>query len=794
MSSSRSRIGVLAGGMVACFAIVLLHLWGVMVRDHDVWAVRSQQNRWSFRAVPSVRGSIYDRTGHLLAHDEPTMELALYYQRFRLRHAVGAAVHGATLWAQLQPGGEGTNYSYLDGVLGPEAAARDLLAMPASALRPGRFPKRVTADLAWLATTVLSTCSGLPRKRVFAAMRQAAQVGGDTTLGEVLPGTTPPELLGAYGSLLAALHRFEAELVADRADRRLRLGQPPLDGGLLFPELERLRAASLAAQRVERKALDGTPMLEADGTPQYGDLVETIAWSFAAHVPFELAASLRVGASQHPGLEITPSVQRISAEPEGSSLRALLGLVLDVDKVEKAREWVADYLLFEMEEAWLDDLVPAEAVGSDAERERLQNTAKQTFSRAMLMQARRGISGVEAGFDGALNGQLGMRLVERDARRREHQLWSSLRVESGDDVALTLDLGLQRLAETVVRRAQASMVARFADAADRDRVEAGLVVIDAQSGDLLALVGAPVMGANPRNVPGVTWRGNGSLGSVIKPFVLLEQLQAEAQDRAHLATAAFAPCTGVYPFAGQRLKCGHAHGAAGAAAVSALAMSCNSYFYQAAVGLGEDAVRRAMRRVGLLAPGGAGDPFAACWQDNPRGLPLVRPRWTGERDQVLPRRAIGYGVEASPASVARAYAALATGRLPTLGLRLGERRPSVPLGDLEPELAVVREGLRECVDTGTAKDVAVLADFRVHGKTGTAEVGDDDKENNVWFAGYLPWTARDGVQLCFCSVIYWVPDGVHGGDAAARMVGDLLQAVAADTELQARYLRPGGGR
>lgn len=782
MTSTRSRIGLLAGFFVAGLGIVLAHLWGVMVVNHEVWAARSHENRWAFRSVPSVRGAIRDRTGELIAHDEPTTELSLYYQRFRLRHAVGAAVHGAMAWARLQPGGEGTTYSYLDGVLGPEAAARDLMAMPTLALRPGRYPKDVTAELRTLATTVLSACSGLPRKRVSAAMRMAALSGGTLAIGDCLPGITLARVLDNYQNVLEALREFDRELIAERRDRQLRLGQAPDERSILFRELEYRREQSIAQERVVKER-------KADGSVVLGELKETIAWPFADHVPFELAASLRVGARVHPGLEVNPSVQRIQVDPEGSSLRSLLGQVFDVDRVDKSDAWVERYVHREMPDDWLDELVPADAAPNAEERKTMQDEAEASFARALLLQARGGISGIERGFEDSLSGRHGIRLVERDARRREQQLWSSLEVQSGTDLNVTLDLGLQRLAETAVRQAQAETARLHRDPEDQDRCRAGLAVIDALTGDILAMVGAPVSGPDPGNVPGVTWPGDGSIGSVVKPFILLEHLQAEAVGRPHRAS--FTACGLNYDYRGHTLHC-EAHGQEGCDPVRALAKSCNSFFYQCAEGLGEDGVARAMRRVGLLKPTGPADPFTACWQEKLAGLPVVRPVWTGK--PYLPRRAIGYEVQASPLSVARAYAALATGRLPTLGLVLGEVRPSVPLDDLALELEVVREGLRECVTSGTARKVEALATFQVLGKTGTAEVGAGDKENNAWFAGYLPWSGRSGVQLCFCAVVYWVPNGEHGGEVAGGLVADLLTAIQGDADLQARYLLPGGGR
>jgi len=787
VTSSRARIGALAGALLLGAGVVLAHLFSVMVIDHGAWAARSHRNRWTFRSVPSARGSVRDRTGAVLAYDEPTMEVALLYRRFRLRHPVGAAVHAATTWARLQPGREATAYSYLPGMLGPEAAAAAVLAMPAGIVAPGRYPKAVAAELTTLVTTVLAAAADMPRKRVFAALRTAAAADPATAVGDVLPGFPRTKLFGAWLGHLAALHGLEQELVAARRERPERLGLPVEQESILLGELELRREQSLKGLRVQRTDPAGKVLRDERGEPVSGDAYESIAWPFADHVPFELAAGLRAGAHQHPGIEVNPALQRVTVEPAGSALRGLLGTVQDLGTMPRGREAAMGHVVRELPA----DFVPDEAAASDDDYERLQQEAVASLNRAMLLQARAGASGVERAFDPALSGRLGLRLVERDAGAREHQLWSNLRVQSGDDVTLTLDLALQRVAERVVAETQRRMAGMHADPEDQERVRAGLAVIDANSGDVLAVAGAPVTGNDPRSVPGVSWFTNGDLGSIVKPFVLLEHLQAEAAGRAHRATATFAECSGSMQYGGRKLSCS-GHWREGTDPVTALAKSCNLFFFQAALGLGEDGLRAAYRRFGLLRPAGSEDPAAVCWQEDVSGLPRVKPRW--EDPELLPMRAIGYGAMASTLDVARAYAGIATGRLPTLGLRLGEARPNVPLPGLDLELEVVRAGLRGCVESGTARHVAVLADFQVHGKTGTAEVGARDKENNAWFAGYLPWAAAGGVQPCFCAVVYWVPHGVHGGEPAAQIAGDLLVALRSDLELAARYLQPGGGR
>jgi membrane carboxypeptidase/penicillin-binding protein len=125
-------------------------------------------------------------------------------------------------------------------------------------------------------------------------------------------------------------------------------------------------------------------------------------------------------------------------------------------------------------------------------------------------------------------------------------------------------------------------------------------------------------------------------------------------------------------------------------------------------------------------------------------------------------------------------------RLRAHGVLTGAR-PRVPLDDVVGEVALVERGLRACVQNGTARRLRRLDELGVCGKTGTAEVGRGG-ENNAWFAGYLPPLGDEGVQMCFCAVVYWVQDAVHGGEAAGQLVVDFLAAVEQDPALRRRFL------
>jgi len=444
----------------------------------------------------------------------------------------------------------------------------------------------------------------------------------------------------------------------------------------------------------------------------------------------------------------------------------------------------------------LQELVPELAL-PDEVRVEYRERARDYLAALLRQNGRSGSGGIELTQDAVLSGEIGLRLVERDKRAREQRLWSCLQVAPGHDVQLTIDLSLQRVVEDVAELTYDQWLdSGKVDSIGRDKLEVAVALIDVWTGDVLALGGQPLRidGQLRGQPPGLSWRSSGDLGSVAKPFMLLEQFAATRLLRPHKELAEFQQCLKFYKkVAGRTLQCMHAHGELGRDPVQAIAESCNTFFFQVAEGLEQDGVQRALRRVGLVPPEAGVDEFAAgTWQPRPPELtegmaPAPRLRGTAP----VQMRGIGYDEQASPLAVARAYAALCSGFLPALALTRGPAREGVPLDVLPAELETVRTGLRECVLHGSASPAKVpgLQRHGVLGKTGTAEVSKRG-DNNAWFAGYLAQPSLGGVQLAFAAVVYHVPDKYYGGVVAGQFLCAILDRIAADPLLAHRYLDP----
>jgi len=416
---------------------------------------------------------------------------------------------------------------------------------------------------------------------------------------------------------------------------------------------------------------------------------------------------------------------------------------------------------------------------------------------------RSGLSGLEKTCDLWLSGLSGYRRYLRDRSGRVRHLVEERQAFPGVDVALTLDADLQDLALEALRGARDHP--RNGRPPLGEDARAAMAVLDARNGAVLAMAWLPerVGGRlDRRNTAAEIWH-YAVLGSTFKPLVAYEFLRRFGPE----AWNDFEPCGGSIRFPGEsRIRCDGVHGrfAGREDLARVLSKSCNVFFAQCGRRLGLSGLSLAAGRFGLWEVGEAFlEPFG--WRRDPAGpIPLRKARPPHGRakpagtsfgalyDRVsLARRGIGYGLEASPLSLARAYAGLGTGGLPDPHLlrRIGrEVLPDPEPRDLhlDPEvLAVVRRGLEETVARGGTANRSGVGRFGLAGKTGTAEVS--RRRNNAWFTGYVP---AGSPRLALSAVFFQVPHGIHGGDHAAEAVARFLEALSnpRNEALWRRYL------
>jgi cell division protein FtsW (lipid II flippase) len=193
--------------------------------------------------------------------------------------------------------------------------------------------------------------------------------------------------------------------------------------------------------------------------------------------------------------------------------------------------------------------------------------------------------------------------------------------------------------------------------------------------------------------------------------------------------------------------------------------SCNAYFAQLATyGVGAEALLKTAQVF---------------------GIPVARPNTARALEGALPQAAYGQGqVIATPLQMARVAATVADqGRMPEvrwIQAEEGARRPSPGTAAAPPmpvldaaATEIVARAMRGVVTEGTAAAFLAAVQPPMAGKTGTAEV--QDKKSHSWFIGFAPYGA--GGRRIAVAVI--VEHGGYGGRLAAPAAGEIVRRAAA---------------
>ena len=239
-------------------------------------------------------------------------------------------------------------------------------------------------------------------------------------------------------------------------------------------------------------------------------------------------------------------------------------------------------------------------------------------------------------------------------------------------------------------------------------------------------------------------------------------------------------CNGRARVAGRTFRCHRAQGHGPLTLREAISKSCNVFFYRLSEALDVDVIASYARAFGLGAPTGVD------LRNESSGLVPTREwkrRVTGERWYASETASVSVGqgaVSVTPIQMARLAAAVASGgNLPTPRL-VGTELGGVVGGVMPEHFALIRDGMRDAVVSGTAWR-ARMPLREVAGKTGTAQVASADVvaadnedrpyelRTHAWFVGFAPF---DEPEIAVAVV---VEHGGGGGAAAAPIGGEILR-------------------
>ncbi|WP_306004820.1 penicillin-binding protein 2 [Aquicoccus porphyridii] len=408
-----------------------------------------------------------------------------------------------------------------------------------------------------------------------------------------------------------------------------------------------------------------------------------------------------------------------------------------------------------------------------------------------------GKTGIEAREEDRLRGKAGTRRVEVNAAGRVMRELDRREGQPGTDLQLATDYMLQNYVQ-----------ARLGEES------AAAVVIDTETGDLLAIGSSPafdpnlfVNGISSTNYNALLQNDHRPLvaksvqgvyppGSTFKMVVALAALESEI-----ITPEETVRCRGYIEVADNRFHCWKRAGHGNMNLHTALRESCDVYFYELALKTGIERISAMARTLGLgqrydipMSGVHAGLVPTREWKRAARGADWVI------GDSV--NAAIGQGfVLASPLQLAVMTARIATGRRITPRLIKsidGVEQPSghgEPLDINENNLRAIRRGMFSVSNNnrGTAFSSRILADeFRMSGKTGTSQVRritPAERRAGVTRNEDLPWNRRDHAlfvnfaphDLPRIAVSVVVEHGGGGSATAAPIARDItLQALYGD--------------
>ncbi len=399
-----------------------------------------------------------------------------------------------------------------------------------------------------------------------------------------------------------------------------------------------------------------------------------------------------------------------------------------------------------------------------------------------------GQDGVERIYDKTLRGRAGSKLIEVDALGHEKRMISVDKPQAGNDVRLTIDFRLQKLAEDLLGE------------------EAGAIAaLEPQTGEILALASRPGFAPNAlsRGLSSNEWnailqdtshplmnraiQGQYPPGSTFKIIVATAALETNAIDLTDTLQ-----CGGEFRLGKRIFRDWKADGHGAVNLRKATADSCDVYFYRLGHRMGMETIAAYAKQFGLGARTGVDLPSEGTgfipspeWKRQTRGEPW----YPGETVHA----SIGQGyVTVTPLQMAKVIATIANnGILPQPHVVRGARRSARESIEkrtptqarpfmLQPrQLKGIQSALEAVVIEGTAQR-AQSSMVKIAGKTGTAQVvslrRDSEEEtprqfrDHAWFVAYAP------LENPSIAVAVLLEHMGHGGSAAAPLAKELIEA------------------
>ena len=370
-----------------------------------------------------------------------------------------------------------------------------------------------------------------------------------------------------------------------------------------------------------------------------------------------------------------------------------------------------------------------------------------------------GQEGIELALDGQLAGKSGSRRVIKDRRGQIVEDVESIRSpQEGKDSTLALDAKLQYLAYTQLKQA----------IADHKAKAGGIVVLDARSGEVLALANLPTYNPNNRTkLSGAQLRNRAFTdtfepGSTFKPFTVALALdKGQVRFDTPIQTA-----PGKLTIGNATISDAHPHGVLSVAQV--IQKSSNIGTAKMALNMSYEEMWNNFDKLGFGQPLKLGFPGEAGGR--------LRP-WKRWRPIEQATMSYGHGISVTLIQLARAYQVFARdGDIVPLSLARSDAPPAVGVRIFSEQTArEMRSMLEMAVQPGGTAPRAQVAGYRVAGKTGTANKLEGGVYANKYVASFVGFAPVSDPRLIIAVMIDEPAAGkYYGGEVAAPVFSSVM--------------------
>ncbi|ADE12950.1 peptidoglycan D,D-transpeptidase FtsI family protein [Sideroxydans lithotrophicus] len=371
-----------------------------------------------------------------------------------------------------------------------------------------------------------------------------------------------------------------------------------------------------------------------------------------------------------------------------------------------------------------------------------------------------GQEGIELALQAQLGGKAGSQQVIKDRRGFIVEDVASLRApKAGGDVALSIDSKIQSLAFREIKQAVVNHKAK----------SGSIVVLDAKTGEVLALANWPSYNPNNREKPSVAVLRNRAVtdeyepGSTMKPFTIATALQAGTIKPNTVINTA----NGMFTVNGRTIHDTHPDRALSVTQI--IQRSSNVGAAKIALSLPPETLWNGLSEDGFGSPTGSEFPGEA------EGKLRDYKKWRPIDQATI---AYGNGISVNLLQLARAYTVFAND---------GELKPVTLLKQETPSLGVkvysaatvqeVRDMMETVVKPGGTAPLAQITGYRVAGKTGTAHKLENGKYVDRYIASFVGLAPASDPRLIVAVKIN-EPSGrdYYGGEVAAPVFSNVMGA------------------